>query len=518
MKNIYSIKKVCLLIGCATSFAIFMATPYLPSYSYAQNPVIQEQVEGLDLPTPGSIVRSSPKFEPPLLKGIIIHPENAFEIDFVLDEGNSELSKEDIKVESTNLIKFFLASLTMPEDELWVNLSPYEKDRMISKDFGKTEMGRVFLAQDYLLKQVTASMIDPQTQLGKAFWDRIYEQANQIYGRTDVPINTYNKVWIVPEKAIVYENGDRAFIVESHLKVLLDEDYVALSHGDIWTASKDSSENEEWSEVTLNIFRELILPAIETEINFGQNFAQLRQIYHSFILASWYKKNLQESILHQNYIGKKTISGLEVDDITLKDKIYQQYLDAFKSGVFDYIKEDHQEEAQEIIPRKYFSGGLEMIDVHSSQVVRTPRWTGSVDLILNLFVDQTAPKAEAAMYTKVDVKSQFRANFKLGDDIFLAFVVKGFTGEHARAKSLIDRREKEEDEYPYSSLKGDRLKQVSEGSVITGKINNILGRKRDGLQAFSGESPYSYATNEQYIVVGFSDGIKVYNRTDKEFV
>jgi ABC-type sulfate/molybdate transport systems ATPase subunit len=67
--------------------------------------------------------------------------------------------------ESSKLIKYFLASLTIPEKDLWVNLShPYEKDRMIArKNLGQTEMGRDMLAQDYILKQLTASLIYPES-------------------------------------------------------------------------------------------------------------------------------------------------------------------------------------------------------------------------------------------------------------------------------------------------------------------------------------------------------------------
>jgi hypothetical protein len=47
----------------------------------------------------------------------------------------------------TKLIKYFLASLTIPEKDLWVNLSPYEKDRIIPQSFGLTEMGRDLLSR-----------------------------------------------------------------------------------------------------------------------------------------------------------------------------------------------------------------------------------------------------------------------------------------------------------------------------------------------------------------------------------
>ena len=35
----------------------------------------------------------------------------------------------------------------------------------------------------------------------------MYEEAAKKYGTTDIPVNTFNKVWIVPEKAVVYENA-----------------------------------------------------------------------------------------------------------------------------------------------------------------------------------------------------------------------------------------------------------------------------------------------------------------------
>src|SRR5262249_36750514 len=133
--------------------------------------------------------------------------------------------------ESTKLIKYFLAALTIPEKDLWVNLSPYEKDRIVPENFGQTEMGRDLLAQDYLLKQITASMIYPEDETGKLFWSRVYAEAAHRFGTTKIPVNTFNKVWIIPEKAVVYENAEAgsAYVVESNLKVMLEEDYLSLT-------------------------------------------------------------------------------------------------------------------------------------------------------------------------------------------------------------------------------------------------------------------------------------------------
>jgi hypothetical protein len=189
------------------------------------------QAEEFRLPAPGVMVHLSPAYSPLVLKGIKLDPKNPFRFHFFVDPGDSHsrINNQDLKQESTKLIKYFLASLTVPEEDLWVNLSPYEKDRIVPQEFGQTEMGRDLLAEDYLLKQITASVIYPESQLGKEFWARVYAKAQAKYGTTNIPINTFNKVWIVPEKAVVYENGGTAFVLENHLKVMLEEDYLSMS-------------------------------------------------------------------------------------------------------------------------------------------------------------------------------------------------------------------------------------------------------------------------------------------------
>ena len=69
-------------------------------------------------------------------------------------------------------------------------------------------MGRDLLGQDYILKQITASLIYPEKRLGQKFWDKIYQRAYKEYGTTNVPVDTFNKVWIIPDQAIVYESGN----------------------------------------------------------------------------------------------------------------------------------------------------------------------------------------------------------------------------------------------------------------------------------------------------------------------
>ena len=123
----------------------FISTSLIPP-SYAQT--------AFNLPQPGTMVGLSTAFMPVVMKGVSLHPANPLLFDFIVDAGDSGFAVEgsQFKAESEKLIKYFLASLTVKEDDQWVNLSPYEKDRMIPENLGKTELGRDMLAQDYILK------------------------------------------------------------------------------------------------------------------------------------------------------------------------------------------------------------------------------------------------------------------------------------------------------------------------------------------------------------------------------
>ncbi|MCA9395434.1 MAG: hypothetical protein KC900_14630 [Candidatus Omnitrophica bacterium] len=345
--------RACALIT-AWAMAFTLITP--PPQAFAKNT--------FELPVPGTMVTTSDGFVPPMLRGLRVDTRHPFAFDFILDSGNADLDQLEVKEEAGKLIRYFLASLTIPENDLWVNLSPYEGDRIIPAEFGVTEMGRDVLAQDYILKQLTASLMYPEEDLGQEFWDKVYARAQQLYGTTDVAVNTFIKVWIVPDKAVVYEHEDVAYVLESNFKVMLEKDYVAMRNNlrkkELGTDQLEEIDVQELSEVSSEVIRDVVIPEIQKEVNTGENFARLRQIYHSLVLAKWYKERLKSSILNRAYADQKKVNGVDLSDKNAKEKIYRQYLEAFKVGVFDYIREEFDVTTQEIIPRKYFSGGLEL--------------------------------------------------------------------------------------------------------------------------------------------------------------
>jgi|GEM_PF-7000869 len=309
------------------------------------------------LPAPGAMVNLTGKFDPMVIKGIELYPDNPFKFDFIVDTGEAALSDEEMKEQGQKLISYFLASLTTPEKEMWVNLSPYEKDRIIPAAFGGTEMGKELLSQDYLLKQIMATALYPERDLGKQFWQKVYSEARAKFGTSDVPVSTFNKVWILPDKAVVYENTrmNSVFVVESSLKVMLEQDYLASNKNKFPTAKAGGNEV---SALSSKVIKEIVIPALEKEVNEGKNFAPLRQVYQSLILAAWYKKNLKDNIIVQAYVDRNKTKGVDVQDKDIAQKIYQQYLQAYRKGVYNFIKEDIDPATRNVIPRKYFSGGV----------------------------------------------------------------------------------------------------------------------------------------------------------------
>ncbi len=344
--------KFILVVNCL----LFLTQSIFPSFAFAQPRLVAE------LPTPGMMVNLSPGYTSPILKGITLNTRDPLRFNFIIDIGDSQLPEEELKIEAKKLIKYFLSALTIPEENLWVNLSPYENDRIIPEEFGSTEMGRDLLAQDYLLKQIAASVVFPENELGKNFWEQVYRKAYAEFGTTQIPVNTFNKIWIVPERAVVFEKDSTAFILDSYLKVMLEEDYLAMFS--LKNQERDQKEllNEELhdkrvNQMTSQIIRDAVLPTIEKEVNMGKNFSQLRQVFSAVILAAWFKRNLKETLLSKIYVDQNKIAGIDLKDKKIKEKIYDQYMRAFKKGVYNYIKEDFDPVSQEMVPRKYFSGG-----------------------------------------------------------------------------------------------------------------------------------------------------------------
>ena len=80
------------------------------------------------LPVPGTMVGESAPFAPLALKGLVVNLNKPLEFQFIVDTGSSTVipakagiqNQEQLKQQANQLVKYFLAGLTIPEGDLWV--------------------------------------------------------------------------------------------------------------------------------------------------------------------------------------------------------------------------------------------------------------------------------------------------------------------------------------------------------------------------------------------------------------
>lgn len=293
--------------------------------------VKQTQASMLGLPEPSQLLTISSNGDLPLLKALRMNPQNPLDFEFVI--GSDNKPKEEQSIE---LIKYFLAAITIPQDDLWVNLSPYENDRISSENLSYTDMGRELLAQDYILKQLSSSLTQPDSDLGRKFWNN---------NNSIKQSSAFSKVWITPDSARVVENGFTAVITESTLQVQSEYDYLAAQNN-------QKNNNEEDSQSI-----DLLLPTVTEQVNNGKHFAKLRQIYSALILAQWFKQKFSNTF-YKDYIDKNKIKGIEIEDKKAKDKIWKLYCDSFEKGVYSIVQKNANSADSKKQKIKYFSGGF----------------------------------------------------------------------------------------------------------------------------------------------------------------
>ena len=393
--------------------ALFLAMALaLPAQSFAQ--VLPY------MPPPGQMITPAAKpYDLPYIVGMRFSSDNIFEFTFFLNRGNVPAREDVLRVEVDKVGKYFLAALTIPEKDLWVNLSPYEQDRIITPELGRTDLGKDLLGEDYVLKQLASSLTYPDSESGKQYWQAVNDETRGIaslqkplpnnrrdatlcVSGKDKPTQSFTKIWIVPGTIKMKEAYDRVVITEATLKVLTEEDYLATQKNaqTRGVASLQGNQPRMGRDaipgVSNNVlaFKTHILPLIEKEVNTGKHFAHLRQLYRAIILAGWFKKKLKDTILNQVYFNQKKIKGAENNDPALKDKIYNEYVKAFNQGVYNVVKRESINYKSQItdykLPNGRVGAGLAPARVPGGRIIRRQYFSGGMDL------DKTSETAQCA--------------------------------------------------------------------------------------------------------------------------
>lgn len=287
-----------------------------------------------NLPQPSKLLIHEGNYSYPTLLGLTIDPKNPLKIDFIVDGADAGVVYQE---QAQKIISYFFAGLTMPNDSLWVNLSPYEKDRIMDEKLAQTSLGKAMLEQDYILKQLSSSLTHPETATGKDYWEKI---------KSDYGADAFNKIWISPDRVEVHEKNNTVMITKATLKAELEGDHQAA-------ASNGGSSGQ--GSVSSSL-KDTVLPEIINELQNGEHFAPMRQIYSSLILSMWFKKKFKESFF-KAYFDQSKISGIQLEDSEIKEKVFNLYVEAFQKGVYDFVKKEYDRSSRQKRKTRYFAGG-----------------------------------------------------------------------------------------------------------------------------------------------------------------
>ena len=148
-------------------------------------------------------------------------------------------------------------------------------------------------------------------------------------------------------------------MVESKLKVMLEQDYLSLEkHEGIQSKQAQAKDT---NQLGSQIVREIVIPELTKEVNENKNFARLRQVYNSLILATWYKKKIKDSILTKCMRIRTRWPVLILMTRRKKRRSISDILRPLKKAFITISKKNIDPVTQETIPRKYFSGGVQLL-------------------------------------------------------------------------------------------------------------------------------------------------------------
>lgn len=372
-------------IGCLNTCFRYIASILLSITLLASSLLDAEAAALSYMPEAGHMLTRTNDYNAINLLGLELNPKNPFELKFIVDQGDTKLSDKAYELELNRLVSYFLSALTVAQEALWVNLSPNEQNRIMDYDLSQTDLGRDMLGQDYILKQLSASLTHPENELGKDYWK------HQLGTTPRLDSNDLSKIWIKPSKAELFVDASKVLIGTSSLKL--------------------ATEN-------LNVSSNMI-SEIEDEVNRGEHFARLRQIYNATLLAHWFKKSVVNS-LFDRYIGSNKIEGINVDDTSIREKVFQQYLSAFEIGAYDTTIKARNSDTGRLEKRRYICGGIDL-DV-SSAIEYLPYEDKSLsdeekrELYIKL-IEETKEKFEVSNDLKDTVIKQFGTQFDKMPDI-----------------------------------------------------------------------------------------------------
>jgi hypothetical protein len=252
-------------------------------------------------------------------------------------------------------LKYFFTGLSVPDEKFWVNLAPGGQSKAIDPLLANTDLGKIMLAADLMLKKDASEITNPRnSSAGRQYWDRLYAKAAEL-NINEMPIA--NRVWITPGNVALSEDQEGVRILRSDLAVCLESDYLPQAFKGL------NAKQRKLQEYSIALMRELVLPALNKKVNQSPAYENLRQAYKALILSRWYR---QRSCAGDQALMQRMLQTMPSDisgSVPYScSQIYDEYMASYQKGDYNFSEntQDRLAAYMELITLRYFSGGIDM--------------------------------------------------------------------------------------------------------------------------------------------------------------
>ncbi|MFB3764522.1 MAG: hypothetical protein ACE14P_04650 [Methanotrichaceae archaeon] len=279
--------------------------------------------------------------------------------DLILKAEKAEGAKPGINIQNATRIgaAAFMTGLAVNDNKFWVNLNPWEVDRIIDEELGQSEVGRIMLEADLQMKKDFGNYGNPcANETGKVLWglldkkreDLVQRCMNKFPGEiketSNIIFKPVQRHWIVPDKACAYSNESLIYIINASLTInsepVTDHSSFQVNNQDINTLSRDCVEElnrsaKEYAEYYKNLEERMIQPYIVADINADEKYEDLREVYAALALAQWYKsKTTPHTDIFRDGLDSSSVSIFKSQTPWHPKDIWDQYVYSFKNGEY----------------------------------------------------------------------------------------------------------------------------------------------------------------------------------------
>jgi cell wall-associated NlpC family hydrolase len=280
--------------------------------------------------------------------------------DLILKAKKTE--EEDMGIDIQNTTKIgaiaFMTGLIVPDNRFWVNLAPWEPDRIIDEQLKQSEVGRIMLEADLQMKRDFSNYQNPCTnRTGKVLHDLLDDKREaliqqcmenfpgEIKDVDNIWFRPVTRHWIVPDKVYAYTNESQIYIINATMAInsepianhttfkVFHQSYEDLSD-DCIKAINNSA--KEYGEYYRELTDRMILPYVMADLNHGEKYAELRDVYVALSLAQWYKLKItpRMDIFQIPYLNEDSLDSSY--SAILKAKNSWSYIEIWNKLVYSF--------------------------------------------------------------------------------------------------------------------------------------------------------------------------------------